>query len=88
MIPTLLLTLLLVQAQAFPEAQQQDPSTEGAAVEGIAPGDYKVFSWEKVEVGAWQHPDFIRNYEDRGETVRIGSLGSDRATVRMIAAGD
>jgi 5-hydroxyisourate hydrolase-like protein (transthyretin family) len=44
-------------------------------IEGIPPGDYKVFSWEEVETGAWQDPDFIRNFEDRGEPVRINEGG-------------
>jgi hypothetical protein len=27
-------------------------------IRGIAPGDYKVFSWEQVEQNAWEAPDF------------------------------
>ena len=30
-------------------------------IEGLPPGDYKAFSWEDIETGAWQDPDFIRN---------------------------
>jgi hypothetical protein len=40
-------------------------------LQGIPPGDYKVFAWEDVEVGAWQDPDFLRSQEDRGRAVRI-----------------
>jgi uncharacterized surface anchored protein len=25
---------------------------------GIAPGDYKLFSWVEVEMGAWEDPEF------------------------------
>ena len=38
---------------------------------GIAPGNYTVFAWEDVEDGAWQDPEFIREFEDRGVAVRI-----------------
>jgi hypothetical protein len=38
---------------------------------GLPPGDYKLFAWERVEDGAWQDPEFIRLYEDRGAPVRI-----------------
>jgi hypothetical protein len=38
---------------------------------GLAPGNYKVFAWERIEDGAWQDVDFIRLYENRGTTVRI-----------------
>jgi hypothetical protein len=40
-------------------------------VEGVPPGDYKLFSWEDVETGAWQDPDFIRGAESRGKSIRI-----------------
>jgi len=37
----------------------------------VPPGDYKVFSWEEVEDGAWFDPDFMRANESRGIPVRI-----------------
>jgi hypothetical protein len=43
---------------------------------GLAPGDYKVFAWDDVQADAWQDPDFIRRYEDRGKPVHI-SEGSN-----------
>lgn len=53
-------------------------------VEGIPPGDYKVFAWEDVEIGAWQDPDFIRLYEDRGKPLRIGESGQANIDLRVI----
>jgi hypothetical protein len=38
---------------------------------GIAPGDYKLFSWEEVEDGAWEDPDFLKPFEERGEKVSL-----------------
>jgi hypothetical protein len=38
---------------------------------GIAPGNYKLFAWERIEDGAWQDPDFIKLYENRGTSVRV-----------------
>jgi hypothetical protein len=38
---------------------------------GLAPGDYKLFAFERVEEGAWEDPEFIRLFEDRGTTVRV-----------------
>jgi 5-hydroxyisourate hydrolase-like protein (transthyretin family) len=55
-------------------------------IDGIPPGDYKVFSWEEVETGAWQDPDFIRNFEDRGEPVRINEGGgTSNINLRVIS---
>ena len=47
-------------------------------LQGIAPGDYKIFAWHYVEDGLWCEPEFIRGYEGRGKTVRIeeGNNGS------------
>jgi hypothetical protein len=36
---------------------------------GIAPGDYKLFSWEQVEQHTWEDPDFLRAFELRGESI-------------------
>jgi Carboxypeptidase regulatory-like domain len=38
---------------------------------GISPGDYTLFSWNEVEVGAWEDPDFLKAFEDRGEKVTV-----------------
>ena len=40
-------------------------------MEGLPPGDYRVFSWENVADFAWQDPAFMRDYEDRGRAVRV-----------------
>jgi hypothetical protein len=37
----------------------------------VVPGDYKVFAWEAIEGNAYQDPEFIRRYEDRGTPVRL-----------------
>jgi hypothetical protein len=55
-------------------------------VEGLPPGDYKVFSWEDVETGAWQDPDFIQRFEDRGKPVRIPENGTAGVELRVIPA--
>jgi hypothetical protein len=52
--------------------------------EGLPPGDYRAFSWADVESGAWQDPDFIRQYEDRGRPVRISEGGTASIELRLI----
>ena len=55
--------------------------------EGIPPGDYRVFSvWADVENGAWQDPDFMRRFEDRGRPVRITEAGVASIELRLIPA--
>lgn len=49
----------------------------------IAPGSYKVFSWEEVQDGAWYDPEFLRTNENRGVPVQI--LEGRTANVRVEA---
>ena len=50
---------------------------------GIAPGDYKLFCWSDVDAGAWQDPDFIKEYEDQGKPIHIGE--GTAANLQVIA---
>lgn len=51
---------------------------------GIAPGTYKLFSWEEVEQGAWFDPDFLKPYESKGETVRVEENGHVSVDLKLI----
>jgi hypothetical protein len=53
---------------------------------GLAPGDYKLFAFERAEDGAWQDPEFIKVFEDRGKAVRIEESGHISAEIRLIPA--
>lgn len=53
-------------------------------LDGVAPGAYKAFAWEDIESGAWQDPDFIRVYEERGKPVRITEGGRETVELRLI----
>ena len=44
-------------------------------IQGIAPGDYQLFAWEQVDKGAWQDPEFIRNYESSAKRLQIEEGG-------------
>lgn len=50
---------------------------------GITPGDYKLFSWEDMDQNAWQDPEFLRPFEDRGEKVSVEA--SDQKAVDLVA---
>jgi len=38
---------------------------------GISPGEYKVFSWEEVELGAWEDPEFLKQFEEKGGEIAL-----------------
>jgi hypothetical protein len=53
-------------------------------MQGIAPGDYKLFAWENVETGAWQDPNFIQAHESAGRPVRINEGSSESLQLTVI----
>jgi protocatechuate 3,4-dioxygenase beta subunit len=50
---------------------------------GVAPGDYKLFSWEEVELNAWQDPDFLKPLEPKAETVSLQE--GDGKSIELLA---
>lgn len=40
-------------------------------LQGLPPGDYKVFAWEGIEYGSWMDTNFLRDYENWGQTIRV-----------------
>jgi carboxypeptidase family protein len=50
---------------------------------GIAPGDYKLFSWEQVEQNAWEDPDFLKAFEPKGEGISLAE--GDGKSIDLVA---
>jgi hypothetical protein len=38
---------------------------------GISPGEYKLFSWEEVEMGAWEDSEFLKPFEEKGGKIAL-----------------
>jgi len=53
-------------------------------MDGIPPGQYKLFAWAHVEDGAWLDPEFMRVYENRGTPVEIDESGAHPIEVPLI----
>src|SRR5712671_6486347 len=53
-------------------------------LDGVAPGNYKVFAWEDVENAAWTDAEYMRSYEGRGTAVRIGDGSRATSEVKVI----
>jgi hypothetical protein len=52
--------------------------------QNVPPGNYEMFAWDSVETGAWQDPEFMRSFENRGTAVRITEGGKTSVDVKMI----
>ncbi|HEX4999963.1 MAG TPA: carboxypeptidase-like regulatory domain-containing protein [Terriglobia bacterium] len=55
-------------------------------IDGITPGEYKLFAWEDVQTGDWYNPDFMRKEDLRGQTVRVSEGPSKSIVIRVIPA--
>ncbi len=52
---------------------------------GIVPGDYKLFSWEEAESGAWEDPEFLKPFEEKGEKILLQE--GDQKTLNLVTIG-
>jgi hypothetical protein len=54
-------------------------------IQGIAPGAYKLYAWEDVDMNAVRYdPDFLKPYEALGQAVQISEGASESVTVKLI----
>jgi hypothetical protein len=56
------------------------------SIRSVLTGEYKVLAWEEVEPGAYMDPDFLKDFETRGETLRVQRGSQNAVTVRVILA--
>jgi hypothetical protein len=54
------------------------------ALQGIAPGDYKLFAWQDTEPNAYRNADFLKTYEAQGQSVHITDSATATARVNVI----
>lgn len=55
---------------------------------GLVPGKYKVFSWSSVEEGAWEDEDFLKSFEEKGETVEVQDGDRKSLELKLLASKD
>jgi len=53
-------------------------------IDGTAPGNYRLFAWDDVDKDAWQDPDFITGFEDRGVILHVSEGAIMSVEVKVI----
>jgi protocatechuate 3,4-dioxygenase beta subunit len=51
---------------------------------GIAPGDYRLLSWDEVEEGAWEDPDFLKPFEEKKLGQRVTLQDGDTKSMNIV----
>lgn len=55
-------------------------------MKNLEPGEYKLFAWEDVEYGAYTDPDFLRPFEDRGQSISVQEGSHENVQLNVIPA--
>jgi hypothetical protein len=50
----------------------------------VPAGNYKLFAWEEIPVGAYQDPAYLRRFEERGRPVRVERNSTVRVEATVI----
>ncbi len=53
-------------------------------LKGLAPGDYRLFSWTEIEPGAAQDPEFLKPYERSAQAVTVRENGRETAHLKLL----
>jgi Carboxypeptidase regulatory-like domain len=53
-------------------------------IAGVAPGEYKIYSWDEIETGAYQNAEWLRRYELKGRSIVAKQDGHDVVALRAI----
>ena len=56
------------------------------SIKGVRPGKYKLYSWEDMEPGAYQDPDYVKPHESAGESVEVKEGGHDTVQLKVVPA--
>jgi carboxypeptidase family protein len=52
-------------------------------IKQVAPGDYALYSWDEVDEGAWEDPDFMRPFEEKKQGEKVTVQERDDKTVNI-----
>ncbi len=58
------------------------------SLKGITPGEYKLFAWDQIEMGAYQDPEFLKRFDSKGESVSIKEKAHETKQLKAIPAED
>ena len=55
-------------------------------MQGVTPGDYKLFAWEDIEQFSYFDPEVLKQFEDKGRPIHIVESAKEMVELRLIPA--
>jgi hypothetical protein len=55
-------------------------------INGVAPGDYKLFAWEDIEPFSYFDPDVLKQFEDKGKPIHVVETTKETVELMLIPA--
>lgn len=53
-------------------------------IAGVPPGEYKIYAWDRIETGAYQDADWLRQYEFKGRSIAAKQDGREFVALKAI----
>jgi hypothetical protein len=50
----------------------------------VVPGDYNIYAWDDIEFGTWSDRDFMKPFEDQGQSVTVGESAQISVQVKVL----
>ena len=78
-----------ITARGFRTDMYKSTSTDAAGrfqIHGLPPGEYKVFAWEDIDRNALIDLDYMRQFENKGTTIRVSEGEKPTIEVAVIPA--
>jgi hypothetical protein len=57
----------------------------GFTLNGVAPGEYKLFAWESLSGDSYTNETFMKDYESQGQPIAVSQGESVSANVLVIS---
>ena len=57
-------------------------------IKGVTPGKYKVFAFDRVEYGQYEDPDFLKQFEEKGEAVEVSAGDKTSKDLKLIVTDE
>ncbi len=54
---------------------------------GLPPGKYKLFSWAGLQQGAWEDPEFLKEYEAKATVIEVNEGDTKTVELKLIPLG-